>query len=98
MPIRIRIQHFTVIWIRIQLLFEVMGICDHWSIDPQGLQFEPPGLHCERLRLYFEPLKILNFDCNADPDPAFYSNADPDPASEIMRILPDPDPLHCIFV
>ncbi len=41
-------------------------------------------------RLYFEPLKVLNFDCNtdldsdqafhsdADPDPAFHSNADPD--------------------
>jgi hypothetical protein len=30
----------------------------------------PPGL-------YFEPLKLLNFDFNADPDSAFYSNADP---------------------
>ncbi len=27
-------------------------------------------------------LKLLNFDFNADPDPAFNSNADPDPASK----------------
>ncbi len=29
-------------------------------------------------RLYFEPLKLLNFDFYADPDPAFHSSADPD--------------------
>jgi hypothetical protein len=29
---------------------------------------------------YIESLKLLNFDFNADPDPACYSNADPDPA------------------
>jgi hypothetical protein len=30
------------------------------------------------------PLKLLNFNFNADPDlaPAFHSNADPDPASK----------------
>ncbi len=28
---------------------------------------------------HFEPLKLLNFDFTADPDPAFPSNADPDP-------------------
>ncbi len=28
------------------------------------------GLHCERPRLYFEPLKLLNCDLNVDPDPA----------------------------
>ncbi len=32
-------------------------------------------------RLYFEPLKLLDFD-NADPDPDFHLNADPDPASK----------------
>ncbi len=31
-------------------------------------------------RLYFEPLKLMNFDFNADLDQAFHSNADPDPA------------------
>jgi hypothetical protein len=41
-----------------------MGICDIWSIDP------PAGLHCE----------FLNFDLNADPDPALHSNANQDPA------------------
>jgi hypothetical protein len=40
-------------------------------------------------RLYFEPLKLLNFHFNADPDPAFYSNANPDPASKNNA---DPDP------
>jgi hypothetical protein len=76
---RIRIQLFTLMQIRIQLLFRIMGICDHWSVDPPGLHFEPSGLHCERPRLYFEP---LNFDFNADPDPAFHSFADPDPATK----------------
>ncbi len=33
-------------------------------------------------RIHFDPLKFLNFDFNADPDPAFQSNADPDPASQ----------------
>ncbi len=32
--------------------FEVMGICDHWFIDPPQLHFEPPGLRCECTRLY----------------------------------------------
>jgi hypothetical protein len=65
--------------IRILLLIKliVIGICDHRSIDP-------PELNCQLPRLYFEPLKLLNFYFNADPDPifpAFHSNADPDPAS-----------------
>ncbi len=44
----------------------------------------------------FEPLKLLEYDFNADPDPAFYCNAGPepvvhsnvdlDPASKIMQI------------
>jgi hypothetical protein len=41
---------------------------------PSRLHFEPPGLKCERPRpftalLYFEPLQLLNFDLNADPQP-----------------------------
>jgi hypothetical protein len=46
-----------------------MRICDHWSTDP-------PGLHCERSRLHFEPLELLNFHfvADADPDPPFHSN------------------------
>ncbi len=32
----------------------------------------------------------LNFDFNADPDPAYHSKADPDPASKIMRIRTQP--------
>ncbi len=32
-------------------------------------------------QLYFEPLQLLKFDFNADPDPAFNSNVDPDPVS-----------------
>jgi hypothetical protein len=74
----IRIQLFTLMRIRIQLL--VMGIYNFLSIHPAGLHFEPPSLHCERPRLYFEPLKIFNLDCNADPDPAIA------PALSIMRI------------
>ncbi len=45
----IRIQRFTLI--RILLLIKVMEICNKFSIDPQGLHFEPPSLHCERPRL-----------------------------------------------
>ncbi len=39
--------------------------------------------------LYFEPLMLLNFDCNTDP--AFHSNTDlnPDPISKNNA---DPDP------
>jgi hypothetical protein len=55
---RIRIQLFTLMRLRfrIQVLFKMMGIHDDWSLDPPGLHFEPSGLHCERPRLYFEPL------------------------------------------
>ncbi len=41
------------------------------------------------LWLYFEPIKLLNFDVNADPDPALHSNSDSDPDSKINA---DPDP------
>ncbi len=33
-------------------------------------------------RLYFEPLKLLNFNFNAEQHSAFYSNKDPDKASK----------------
>ncbi len=72
--------------IRILLLFKLTEIFDHCSIGPSAsiLSFmasiqsvyDPP-------RLYFEPQKFLNFDFNADPDPAFHSKANPDQ---------DPDP------
>jgi hypothetical protein len=48
----------------------------------------PPWLH-------FEPLKLLNFEFNTDPDvdPTFHSHADADmsPASQNNA---GPDPLH----
>jgi hypothetical protein len=66
---------------RIRILIKVMRI-----IDPPGLYFKPPSPYCERPRLHFEPLKLLNFDFN--PAPAFRPNADPDPASKINS---DPD-------
>jgi hypothetical protein len=59
--------------IRIQLLFKVMGIFDNWSMDRPGLHSEPPA------DLYFEPLKLLTFEFNADLDQALHFNADPDP-------------------
>jgi hypothetical protein len=39
-------------------------------------------------RLYFEPIKFLNFDFkeDSDPDLAFHSNADPDPASPLPEL------------
>ncbi len=79
---RIRIHLFTVMRIRSEsdfLLqckcgsgsfskFKEMRIRDHWSTGPSLLQFEPPRLDCERPRLRFEPLKLLSFDFNADPE------------------------------
>ncbi len=58
--------------------------------------FEPPGLHYECLWTFtalFEPLKLLNFDLYAEPDPgqASKNNADPKGSgsailSEILRL------------
>jgi hypothetical protein len=45
--------------------------------------YDPP-------RLNFGPIKLLTFDFDAEPDPAFQSNADPDPACQSNA---DPDPL-----
>jgi hypothetical protein len=78
---RIRIQLFTLMLIRIQLLFEVIRICDHWFIDPPRLHFEPP----RPSMAVFEPQKLFNLYLNADRDPAFHStnaNPEPDPASK----------------
>ncbi len=72
----IRIQLFTLRRIRILfrilllLLIEVMGIYDHWSIDPPGLylslQASVLSVH-GRHWLYFEPIQIFIFDFYADP-------------------------------
>jgi hypothetical protein len=86
---RIRIQLFTVMRIRM----EMMGICENWSIDSPGLHFDPQSLHSRErslpsTALYFEPLKLpnltisgsgSNFSSNADPDPdpAYKNNVDP---------------------
>ncbi len=58
----------------------------------------PPCLH-------FEPLQLLNFDFDADPDPAFdfdadpafHSDADLDPAY-LNDADPDPGPEHWLTV
>jgi hypothetical protein len=82
MRIRIRIQLFTLIRIRIQLLFKVMGIYENWSINPLGLHFVISSLQASivsvhgPLLLNSEPLKLLTFDFNANLDPV----------SKIMRI------------
>jgi hypothetical protein len=88
-----------------------MGFSNLWSKDspglhfePPGLHFEPPGLHCERSGPYFEPLKLLNFDFNADSDLAFYTNADPDPAEKkkfgaIWIRISNPDlQVHILYI
>jgi hypothetical protein len=58
-----------------------------------------PWLHWERLRasmaLLCEPLQLLNFDCNPDPDTAFHSNADPYPESASQN---NADPRPCFFM
>ncbi len=79
--VRIWIKLFTLMWIRILLLIKGMWICEHCHTEPPHLpswastSTAPPRLH-------FEPVKLLNFDFNEDPDPAFHSKADPHPASK----------------
>ncbi len=48
----------------------------HFSLHASALSVLGPP------RLHFEPLKLLNLDFNADPDPAFNCKAEPDPASQ----------------
>jgi hypothetical protein len=63
----------------------MMGICGPLLYRPPGLgsililQASIVSVH-DPPRLCFEPLDLLNFDFNADPDPdpAFHSKADPD--------------------
>jgi hypothetical protein len=65
---------FSLMRIRILLLIKLIRICDHSTTDPPKLHFGPPGLHWEHrgpLRLYLEPLNILNFNFNADPSGSF---------------------------
>jgi len=78
----------TSMWIRIQVSLECgygskfslqcesgfgfcSSSCDHSILSVHG----PPRLHCE-------PLKLLSFAVNAEPDQDFDSNADPVPASQ----------------
>ncbi len=85
---RIRIQLFTLIRIRILVIIKVMGICDNWAIDPPGLHCAPMSLHCE----------FLNFDLIADPDTALHSNADTDPDPDTAsknNADPDSQPSIC---
>jgi hypothetical protein len=67
-----------------------------FNADP----FEPPGrpgLYCERPRLYFEPLQLLNFDFNADPDPSFHFECGSGYSFQKMRILGDPNSQPCFI-
>ncbi len=99
MPIQIRIQLFTLMRIRSLLLTKVMRICDHWVNRPSTtpLWASTPPLWASTA-LHFEPLKILNFDINADPDPALQYNADlgTDPASK-NNADPDKDAAYQII-
>jgi hypothetical protein len=47
---RVHIQLFASVRIRIPLLIKVMRICYRWSTDSLRLHLEPPRLHCERSR------------------------------------------------
>ncbi len=70
---RIRIQLFTFMRNRIQLLLKVMGICVHYSVHPPGLYLIVQG----PVQFYFDPLNLSNFYFIADPEPASKHNADP---------------------
>ncbi len=88
--------YFTVLRIRIQLLFKVMENLRPLVHGLSRASFEPPGLYCEHPRpsavLFWASKAFLNFDFNAYPNLAFNSNADPDPypASKNIADL-DPD-------
>jgi hypothetical protein len=59
-----------------------------WRKDPdpgaqKNIRFLPlRNTVQQREELYFQPLKLLNFDVNAYPYQPFHSTADPDPASK----------------
>jgi hypothetical protein len=75
------IRHFTLIPNQIQiLLIKVLRNGDHWFTDPTGLSLSLHASICEAStahapRLYFENLKLLNFNSKEDPDEdsAFHS-------------------------
>jgi hypothetical protein len=72
----------------------VMRICDFWFINPKCsiVSFQAPIVSVHgTLRLYFEPLKLRNFNFHADPYPAFHSNADP-----ASKNNADPDLQHVL--
>ncbi len=89
---RIQIQLFTLMCIRVQLLFRSDGIYDRWTIDPLILNFEPPGLHCERRpsTALFWASQAFDFNADPDPDPAFHCNVGPVPFDPWTRIR-DPE-------
>jgi hypothetical protein len=105
MRIRVRNRLLTLKRIRIRILFlvNVMRMCDHWSIGPPRLHFEPLRLHCKHLGPYIvlfcgtaaNEFWILDadpaFNYGADPHPAFHSEADPD-SDPVFRNNADPDP------
>ncbi len=74
--------------IRVGNVYADPGPAFHFDADPEPIW---NFIADTDQRLHFEPLQLLNFDFNADPDadPAFHSNADPDPASQ-SNAAPDP--------
>ncbi len=73
---RIRVQRFSLMQPRIRILFLK---CD---ANPRPLVHRPSAapfmsIHSSP-RLHFEPVKLQNFDLNADPDSPFRSSADQD--------------------
>ncbi len=93
MLIRIQLFPLILIRSRIQLFASMRiwsGSCSSSKLCEfvtSGLQtFQNPisSLHTSFMSvdsppwLHFEPLKLLNFELSADPDPAFHSNADLD--------------------
>jgi hypothetical protein len=56
-----------------------------------GLQASVVSIHGPP-RLYIEPLKLLNFDFDADPDPASKNNADPCGSGYATLFAPLPMP------
>ncbi len=78
---RIRILLFTLLRVRILLLIEV--ICGSAITGLQTLFLSLQNASIVSVhgppRLHFMPLKLLDFDLNADPEPTFHSNLDTDP-------------------
>jgi hypothetical protein len=71
---RIRIQLFILMLIRVLFLIKVMRICD---------QFEPPRLYSTVSVHGPQLLKLLNFDFSPYPDLVFHSVPDP---PKVLRI------------